>query len=138
MVLKTTVRAVIYPETLHAGCSKAAHAVAVQAERDCRPYIPSATGKLRSSGKVTGRVITWDMPYARMLYFGHVYVDPKYMKGGFDYPNLGIMRSRKGIKKVRTARKFNVTMGEDQWFKKAKDANLEKWVNLAQGVIARG
>lgn len=136
MILRTTVRAVIYPETLHAGCSKAAHAVAVQAERDCRPYIPSATGRLRSSGKVYGRTIVWDLPYARLQYFGKVHVDPVRKIAGF--PVAGGWRSFVGRKKVRSEREFHHDAGGPMWFKRAKDANLEKWVKLAQGVIARG
>lgn len=136
MILRTTVRAAIYPETLRAGCSKAAHAVAVQAERDSRPYIPSATGKLRRSGKVYGRTIVWDTPYARLQYFGKVHVDPVRKIAGF--PVAGGWRSFANRKKVRSERNFHHDDGGPQWFQRAKDAHLEEWVKLAQGVIARG
>ena len=57
MILRTSVKAVIQPEALHQQCTKAEHAVAVQAERDCRPFIPG-TGRLRNCGRVYGRTIT--------------------------------------------------------------------------------
>lgn len=138
MILRTQVKTTMRPEALTAPCRKAEHAVAVQAERDSRRFIPAASGKLRSSGKVSGNVITWDTSYARLLYFGYLFVDPKRGKGGFAYPNLGIVRSRKGVKKVRSSRKFNIARGREQWFTAAKKANLAKWVQTAQGVIERG
>ena len=136
MILRTTVRSVIYPETLRRGCSKAAHAVAVQVERDCRPYIPRATGRLRGSGKVCGRTIVWDVPYARLQYFGKVYVDPVRKIAGF--PVAGGWRSFRGQKKIRTERNFHHDDGGPLWFKRAKAAHLAEWVRLAQGVISRG
>lgn len=138
MILRTQIKATINPEAISIPVRKAEHAVAVQAERDSRRYIPAASGKLRSSGKVSGNVITWDTPYAKLLYFGIVYVDPKYGKGGFEYPNLGVMRSRKNVRKVSSGRQFNIRRGGDQWFTRAKKANLEKWVLLAKEEIERG
>ena len=136
MILRTVVRSVIYPETLRQGCSKAAHAVAVQAERDCRPYIPRATGRLRGSGKVYGRTIVWDVPYARIQYFGKVYVDPVRHIAGF--PTQAGWRSFAGKKKIRSERNFHHANGVPLWFQRAKDAHLAEWVRLAQGVISRG
>ena len=108
----------------------------MQAERDCRPYIPSATGRLRSSGKVYGRTIVWDLPYARLQYFGKVHVDPVRKIAGF--PVAGGWRSFAGKKKIRSERNFHHAGGVPEWFKAAKKAHLESWVTLAQGVIARG
>ena len=136
MILRTKVRTVIYPETLRSGCTKAAHAVAVQAERDSRPYIPSATGRLRSSGKVYGRTIVWNTPYARMQYFGKVYVDPVRHIAGFPTPSG--WRSFAERKKIRSERNFHHADGGPLWFQRAKDAHLAAWVKLAQGVISRG
>ena len=86
MIRRTSVKAVIQPETLHQQCTKAEHAVAVQAERDCRAFIPG-TGRLRNCGRVYGRTITWDTPYARLQYFGKVYVDPVRKIAGFQTPD---------------------------------------------------
>lgn len=137
MIVQSTVKAKVYPEMLHRACTKAEHAVAIQAERDSRRYIPAASGRLRSSGKVYGRVIVWDQPYARVIYFGNVYVDPKYRKGGFPYPKQGIVRSRRGVQKVSSGRKFNIENGGPAWFYEAKKANIGRWYQRAGEVITR-
>lgn len=136
MILRTSVKAVVRPEYLTQQCTKAEHAVAVQAERDSRPYIPSETGRLRSSGRVYGRTIVWDRPYARLQYFGKVYVDPRRKIAGFLTPDG--WRSFSGTRKVKTARNFHHSTGGSQWFTRAKRAKLAAWVRLAEGVIARG
>lgn len=136
MILRTSVKAVIYPEYLNRQCGKAAHAVAVQAERDSRPYIPSATGRLRGSGRVYGSTIVWRLPYARIQYFSKIYVDPRRKIAGFLTP--GGWRSYAGRQKVRSERSFHHTNGGPQWFTRAKAVKLAQWVRLAQGVIERG
>ena len=136
MIVRTTVRAVVYPEQLHRACTKAEHAVAVQAERDSRPYIPSSTGRLRSSGKVYGRVIVWDQPYARLQYFGKVYVDP--VRKIAAYPVADGWRSFAGRKKVRSEREFRHSTGGPQWFTRAKRDHIKQWWLLGKGVIERG
>lgn len=136
MILRTTVRATVNPKYLNQQCTKAEHAVAVQAERDCRPFIPGGSGRLRNSGRVYGRTIVWDRPYARMQYFGKVYVDPQRKIAGFPTPDG--WRSFRGRKKERSGRDFHHTSGGPQWFKRAKDVHLKSWLRLAQGVIERG
>ncbi len=135
MIIRTKFRAEVYPEVLTRKCTKAEHAVAIQAERDSRPYIPAASGRLRSSGRVYGNTIVWDRPYARRQYFGKVYVDPKRKIGGFPTPNG--WRSFSGVKKVRSERDYRHTSGGPQWFSAAKKARIGSWIALAQGVIAR-
>ena len=136
MIIRTTVKANINPEALNAACTKAEHAVAVQAERDTRPYIPSGSGRLRSSGKVYGNTIVWDVPYAKLQYFGKVYVDPVTHIAA--YPMADGWRSFAGRKKIRSKRNFRHHTGGPQWFTKAKRANVGKWYILAEGVIERG
>lgn len=136
MIIKTSIRATVNPEVLTRKCGRAKHAVAVQAERDSRPYIPSNTGRLRSSGKVYGNTIVWNLPYAREMYFGHLHVDPDRKIAGF-LTKQG-WRSFRGQKKIRSARKFHYKSGGDQWFTKAKKAKIGSWLQLAQGVISRG
>lgn len=138
MILKTSIKVTVNPNYLNKQCTKAEHAVAVEAERDSRRYIPTESGRLRGSGRVTGNVITWTPPYARVIYFGNVYVDPKYRKGGFTYPHLGIIRSRRGVKKINSGRKFNITRGSSGWFTQAKKVYLTKWLKTAEEVIERG
>lgn len=136
MILRTSVKAVVYPDALTRKCSAAERKVAIQAERDSRPYIPSSTGRLRGSGRVYGNTIVWDERYARLQYFGKVYVDPKRKIAGFLTPDG--WRSFAGQKKVRTTRNFHHTTGGPLWFSRAKREHLTDWVKLAQGVIARG
>ena len=139
MILRTNTRAVIYPEALNRPCTRAEHAVAVQAERDTRRFVPSASGKLRSSGKVYGNRIVWNTPYARLLYFGNVYADPKYKKAGFKVKQRpGEFVSRPGVRKKRTNRKLGINRGSAVWFTESKKRNLEKWVRLAEEAISRG
>ena len=141
MIIRTTVKCVVYPEELLKGCTKAEHAVAVQAERDSRRYIPSK--RIMQSGKVTNNIITWDGPNARLFYFGNVFENPKTHVAGFETAD-GVWRSHHGRKKKRTtatatrALQFRFKTGGEQWFAKAKADNIEKWVRLAEGVIARG
>ena len=136
MIIRTTVKTTINPEALQAACTKAEHAVAVQAERDTRPYIPSGSERLRRSGKVYGSTIVWDLPYAKMQYFGNIYVDPVRHIAGF--PVADGWRSFAGRKKVRSQRRFHHTSGGPKWFTAAKRANIKKWYVLAKGVIERG
>lgn len=137
MIIRTTVKCVVYPEEFHRKCTRAEHALAIRAEKDTRPYVPKASGRLVNSAVVRGNIITWNTKYARLIYFGNVYVDPKYNKAGFKYPNLGIIRSRKGVKKVAASpkRKFNLNNGEGMWFYFAKNKNLENWCRYATEVI---
>lgn len=135
MIIRTKFRAEVYPEVLTRKCTRAEHAVAVQAERDSRPYIPAASGRLRSSGRVYGNTIVWDRPYARRQYFGKVYVDPKRKIGGFPTPNG--WRSFSGVQKVKSERDYHHTSGGPQWFSKTRNARVAQWIALAQGVIAR-
>ena len=141
MIIRTTVKCVVYHEELIKGCTKAEHAVAVQAERDSRRYVPSK--KLMQSGTVTNNIITWTGPNARLFYFGNVYENPKTHVAGFQLAN-GAWRSHTGKKKMRTAAtetralKFRFKTGSEQWFAKAKADNIGKWICIAEGVIARG
>lgn len=135
MILRTSVRFEIYPEELIKGCTKAEHAVAVQAERDSRAYIPSK--RIAASGRVNGNIITWDEPNARLFYFGNIYVDPKRKIAGFPLRD-GTWRSFPGEKKVKSDRKFQFRTGGEQWFYRAKREHIKKWIQLAEGVIARG
>ena len=141
MILRTTVKCVVYPEELVKDCTRAEHAVAVQAERDSRRYVPSK--KLMNSGTVTNNIITWSGPNARLFYFGNIYENPKTHVAGFQIRN-GAWISHPGRKVRRTqatetkALKFKFKTGTDQWFTKAKKDNLEKWVRLAAREIAHG
>lgn len=136
MIIKTSIKTAMQPKSLRTSCTRAEHAVAVQAERDSRPYIPSASGKLRKSGKVFGSTIAWRLPYAREMYFGNVHVDPQRKIAGF--PTRDGWRSFRGRKKIKSSRKFHFKTGGEQWFVKAKKAHLDEWMKIAQRRISRG
>lgn len=129
MILRTITRAYINENALNAPCRKAEHAVAVQAERDCRRFIPSS--RIVTSGRVQGNVITWDTPFARILYFGKIYVDPIKKVGGFPVGQDKWV-SRRGTTKIRSKRDFRLKKGTSMWFTKAKEANLRKWLVLSE------
>lgn len=147
MIIRTTVRPMVFPEMFHQQCSKAEHAVAVQAERDSRRYIPSK--RIMESGKVVGQYIFWDGPNARLFYFGNVYENPNTHVAGYQLSN-GAWRSNKGQKVMRKReypakngspgryKKFKFVTGTDQWFYHAKTQNIGKWMKLAQEVITVG
>ena len=129
--MRASVRVRLNPEVLKKTCTVAEHEVAVQAERDCRRYIPSRTGKLRSCGKVESNYIVWDMDYAKIQYFGHMLVDPVTKVAGFPIGD-GQFRSRRGVTKIRSNRKFAHANGGPMWFTKAKEANRAKWLAIAR------
>lgn len=136
MIMRASVRIRFNPTRLQEVCKVAEHELAVKAERDTRPYIPSESGTLRSSGKVVNNYIVWDLPYAKIQYFGKIYVDPIKKVGGFLTPQG--WKSRRGVEKIRSNRDFAHTNGEAMWFYKAKMANLEKWFLFAERRLNRG
>lgn len=136
MILRTGIRTKLSDAQLHAYCTEAEHEVAVQAERDTRRYIPSATGALRSSGRVYGNVIVWDRPYATIQYFGKMYVDPE--TGAAAFPTATGWRNYSGKRKVRSDRDYHHANGGSMWFYRAKQENLERWLRVAKGVIEHG
>ena len=136
MIMRNSVRVVIYPDTLAEPCKKAEHLVAMQAERDCRRYIPHKSGRLVSSGRVQNNKIIWEAPYARIMWFGKVYVDPDTNAGGYPRKD-GTFYSRKGVQKVRSDRDFHFGSGGPLWFIRARDANLQKWLAIGKGAFGR-
>lgn len=140
MIIRTTVRPAVFPEDFHRKCSKAEHAVAVQAERDCRRFIPSK--RIVSSGKVKGQIITWDGPNTRLFYFGNVYENPQTHVAGYQTADGG-WKSHRGRKVKRTTetptrhKKFQFQSGTEMWFYHAKKANIGRWIRVAEGVISR-
>lgn len=131
MIIRTSVRAQLPGKNWFTKkCSAAEHSLAVQAERDSRPFIPRASGRLRSSGKVIGNVISWNTPYAATMYYENVMVDPKTNAAGFR-TSKG-WRSRHGVKKIRSNRKYRYSEGGGQWFTRAKEKNIQKWLIQAE------
>ena len=136
MILRTSIRSTVKPYELDAACKEAERVLAVQVERDSRPFIPASSERLRSSGRVQNNWIIWDTPYAAVQYFGNVYVDPKTKAGGFLTEDG--WKSRAGVAKIRSDRKYLHNSGGDKWVYRAREANRAKWLAIAQREINRG
>lgn len=112
---------------------KAAHAIAVQAQKDTEPFAPALTGSMSQRTRVIGNEIIYPGPYARYLYYGKLMVDP----------NTGSAFAPKGQHKVLTDKNlvFNTSMhgqAQSHWFEASKAENLEKWARVAAKVMADG
>ena len=117
-------------EALASACSRAEHAVAVQAEKDTAPFVPMLTGSLAQRTRVDGNQIVYPGPYARFLYYGKVMVDP----------STGSTYAPKGGTKVVTDRNlvFNQTghpQAQSHWFEASKAQNLDKWMRVAEKAV---
>jgi hypothetical protein len=104
---------------------RAEHAVAVQMEKDTRPFVPALTGSLMNRTRVDGNTVIYPGPYARFLYYGKVMVDP----------DTGSPFAQKGAVKVVTDRNlvFNRSVNpqaQAHWFEASKAQNLEKWLRV--------
>ena len=104
---------------------RAEHAVAVQMEKDTRPFVPALTGSLMNRTRVDGNTVIYPGPYARFLYYGKVMVDP----------DTGSPFAQKGAVKVVTDRNlvFNRSVNpqaQAHWFESSKAQNLEKWLRV--------
>lgn len=104
---------------------RAEHAVAVQMEKDTRPFVPALTGSLMNRTRVEGNVVIYPGPYARFLYYGKVMVDP----------DTGSTFAQKGAVKVLTDKDlvFNKSVNpqaQAHWFEASKAQNLEKWMRV--------
>lgn len=64
-------------------------------------YMPFDSGMLQNSARLSnqGDAIIYDTPYARMMWYGKVMIDPALNAAGFYIPNVG-WRSRKNVHKV--------------------------------------
>lgn len=140
MRFHTNVKDSIDPELFKKRATRAAHAVAAAAAGDCNSFVPVNTGALRASMKIDGRKVRWEAPYAGPVYGGTVMVDPRYHKGGFPYPNYGpnVIRSRRGINKVPSARKMKHNVGEARWVNAAKGLYSGSWMQIARKELSHG
>ena len=112
-------------DELVASNDRAEHAVALQMEKDTRPFVPALTGSLMNRTRVEGNVVIYPGPYARFLYYGKVMVDP----------DTGSPFAQKGAVKVLTDKDlvFNKTVNpqaQAHWFEASKAQNLEKWMRV--------
>lgn len=90
-------------------------------------YVPFQTGVLTRSARIntvigSGQIVQ-DTPYARYLYYGELYVDPKTGKGCFYDPKTGRKWSRPNTPKVPSGRPLkystaNHTKAGSHWFQR--------------------
>lgn len=108
----------------------AAHAVAVQIEKDTEPFVPALTKSLVNRTQVADSSVIYPGPESKMLYNGKLMIDP----------NTGSAWARKGATKVVTGKnlKFNHSVhsqAQSHWDEASKAQNLDKWVRVARKVI---
>lgn len=71
------------------------------------PYTPHREGTLERNVTYKPWEVVYNEPYAHYMYNGYVYVDPVNKTGGHS-PNGGVdFFSRKGVKKIKSGRRFN-------------------------------
>lgn len=113
-------------------CARAEHAVAVQAEKDTRPFVPALTKSLSNRTRVVGNAIVYPGPYARFLYYGKAMIDP----------NTGSTYAPKGGTKVAIDKDLVFTQSvhpqaQSHWFEASKAQNLGKWVRTAKKAVKK-
>lgn len=113
-------------------CTKAEHILALQVQKDTKPFVPFLTGSLDERTKVEGNTIIYPAPYARFLYYGKVMIDP----------DTGSTWAPKGWKKVVTDRNLVFTtdfhpQAQSHWFEASKAQNKEKWLRVAEKAVGR-
>lgn len=100
-------------------------------------YVPHDSDNLRNKVKIRPKEIEHYMPYARFIYRGVVWVDPKYAVGGFTGDGGVTWFSRPGVKKVASGRMLQMRNGTRLWDEKAiqekKDLllikSMQKWID---------
>lgn len=99
--------------------------VANEWRRLIEPYTPKDTGLLMQNVELSPWTIKYIEPYAAYVYFGEMYVDPKYGIGGFFSPDYGFW-SRPGVEKIPSGKKLeyqkNNPYSTDHWDIKAAEA----------------
>lgn len=112
--------------------SKAAHTLAIQAEKDTEPFVPARTLSLSNRTKVVGDSIIYPGPYSRYLYNGKLMVDPE----------TGSAWARKGATKVLTDKNLVFSQSvhpqaQSHWFEASKAQNINKWVRVANKAVKK-
>ena len=99
----------------------------MQIVADCNPYIPFQQGALRGSVRypegIDGGEIAWDTPYAHYQYEGILYLT----KDGRSFANKDERKYPTGTPLV-----YHTPGTTDHWFEKAKEQNMNQWVDLVK------
>ena len=112
--------------------ARAAHAVAVQVEKDTEPFLPARTKSLANRTQVVNSLVIYPGPESRMLYNGKLMIDP----------DTGSAWARKGATKVVTGKDLDIktdvhSQAQSHWLEASKAQNLEKWERVAGRETAR-
>ena len=110
----------------------AAHAIAVQVEKDTEPFVPARTKSLAHRTQVVDGSVIYPGPYARFLYNGKLMIDP----------DTGSAWAQKGATKVVTGKDLDIkkdvhSQAQSHWFEASKAQNLEKWERVAERAVNR-
>lgn len=129
-LIKTNVYMSIGTDMFKAPCSKAENVLAIQVEKDTRPFVPNRTGSLVQRTYVDRNKIIYPGPYARFLYNGKLMVDP----------NTGSTYAPKGGTKVLTDKDlvFYRTVNpqaQSHWFEASKAQNMDKWERVYRKAV---
>lgn len=113
------------------------------------PFTPKDTGNLKNSPYSSGGALHWDFPYATVLYFGIIMVDPKTGIAGF--PTSDGFKSRKGVKKIKATDSGNrrsdlpttfnyngAPLRGSKWLERAFKDNKKQIINSVEQYIKRG
>ena len=105
--------------------------------KDTDQFVPARTGALAMNVHRQGNTIVYASPYARMMYYGKVMVDPKTGAAGFLVKNKasGAMewKSRKGVRKVVSSRPIQYSRAmhpraRSHWFEASKALYESHWL----------
>lgn len=77
----------------------------VTCAKEMDAYVPMQQGVLKNTRVIGPDSVTYNVPYARMMYYGKVMVDP--VTGAAGFLTAEGWRSRKGVRKVPSDREFN-------------------------------
>lgn len=122
---------------------RAAHAVAVQVEKDTEPFVPALTKSLANRTQIVDNQIIYPGPYARYLYEGKVMVDSTTGKGPMKIVGKDgseVIRFRKGAKLRPTDQPLDIKTdvhedATDHWLEASKIKNLDKWTRAAGRLV---
>lgn len=111
---------------------RAAHAVAVQIQKDTEPFVPALTKSLVNRTKVIAGQIIYPGPYARFLYNGKLMIDPETGSAWAPY----------GATKVVTGKDLDIKksthpQATSHWFEVSKAQNMDKWDRVAGKAVIR-
>lgn len=123
---------------------EAEHILAVQMERDTKPYVPALTGNFVNRTKVDKNIIIYEGPFARHLYRGKVMVDAygrgpmvftdKYGNKIVRFPTGSILHPTD--RDLVFTKSFN-PKAQSHWFEASKAQNLPKWKRVAGRLMQR-